>query len=141
MSFDLPAARYAPRMARFRAETAWMQVSEELRSDMVLVLAEMVAEAIEDAHLEPHQRVEVRLSWEAASARAEVRYPAAPPDVSRDSTIRNLIVSNLADAHGLSWNSGHVRRWVELHRRPAETARRAGTTSVREPRQPAAARI
>ncbi len=105
-------------MARFRAEAALMPASDDegLRADMALVLAEMVAEAIEDAHLKPHDRVEVRISWEPASVRAVVRYPAAQPDLARDSTIRDQIVSSLAASHGLAWSGGHVRRWVEFRR-------------------------
>ena len=115
LTFDLPAARYAPRMARFRAEAIHDDVPEDLLSDAVLVLAEMVAQAV-DAQLEAHQRIEVRLSWEPGSACVEVCYPAKQPDAEPGSNLRDLIVSNIADAHDLSWCAGRVRRSVELHR-------------------------
>jgi hypothetical protein len=126
LTFDLPAAPYAPRMARFRAEAVWVAMRDDLRSDMMLLLGEMVTEAIEAPGLERHDRIEVRFTWEPGSARIEVCHPAAHPDGSRESTLRDLVVSSVADSHGLSWTAGRARRWAELRRSDLRNGTQAG---------------
>jgi hypothetical protein len=119
LPFDLPAAAYAPRMARVRAESVAI-IAADAGGDLALVLAEMVAEAIEHGHLAAHERIEVRISWDPQTVRFDVCFPSGGEELAtlpaRGPAVRDAVVSDLAGAGGEARRAGLVRRWAELSR-------------------------
>lgn len=118
MSIWVPGGRTAAAAARRSILSAGADVPPAYRGRLVLLLNEMVTNAIQHGGADADEGVRIRLSYSESSVRVEIADPGATESTHRVTSEGGwglLLVDNLSDRWGLdSRPDGGSVAWFEL---------------------------
>ena len=121
VTFTVPGGKRAAGVARRSVLSSKVGLPGVIRHRLVLLLSELVTNAIQHGGAGPHETIQVRLASSAKRVRVEVHDPGnrgdGPTDRLEDSTggYGLLLIDRLADGWGLEeTDTGGSLAWFEL---------------------------